>query len=108
MKEESGISEGEHSAEYKVPGGKLLRVHILSRDNIIKSIKITGDFFIHPEEYIDELEKLLMHTKLNEDDIRKKIKRFYDEDVIVIGADIEDFVTLIKSAFEPIGHRDLK
>jgi hypothetical protein len=49
-----------------------------------------------------------MHTKLNEDDIRKKIKRFYDEDVIVIGADIEDFVTLIKRAFESIGHGNPK
>lgn len=105
MKEESGITEDEYSAEYKVLGGKLLRVHILSRDNIIKNIKITGDFFIHPEESIDELEELLMHTKLNENDIRKKIKKFYDEDVIVIGADIEDFVTLIKSALEPNKHR---
>ena len=40
-------------AEYKVPKGKLVRVHLRINDNKIQNIKLTGDFFLHPEESIE-------------------------------------------------------
>jgi lipoate-protein ligase A len=42
---------------------------------IINSIKITGDFFLYPEEGLDELEVNLIGTKLEEDAVKQKIEK---------------------------------
>lgn len=42
---------------------------------IINSITITGDFFLYPEETLDELEVNLIGTKLGKDEIRQKIEK---------------------------------
>jgi lipoate---protein ligase len=41
---------------------------------IINSIKITGDFFLYPEENLDKLEVNLIGTKLEKNTIEQKIK----------------------------------
>lgn len=51
--------------DYKVEDGKLLRIQVDIRDNIIKDIKIYGDFFIYPETAIFEIERLLIDKNLN-------------------------------------------
>jgi lipoate---protein ligase len=43
----------------KVPGGKLLRVSVESNEGIIESVRISGDFFAHPEDIIEALESKL-------------------------------------------------
>jgi lipoate---protein ligase len=42
---------------------------------IINSITITGDFFLYPEETLDELEDNLIGTKLGKDEIKQKIQK---------------------------------
>jgi lipoate---protein ligase len=42
---------------------------------IINSITITGDFFLYPEETLDELEDNLIGTKLGKDEIKQKIEK---------------------------------
>lgn len=42
---------------------------------IINSIRITGDFFLYPEETLDELEVNLIGTKLGKDEIKQKIEK---------------------------------
>ena len=42
--------------------------------NTIQSIKITGDFFLHPEETIDLIESGIVGTKLEKDVIKKKLE----------------------------------
>ncbi len=42
----------------KVEGGKLFRID-LDFDSKIEKIKITGDFFLHPEETITDIESVL-------------------------------------------------
>ena len=44
------------------------------RTKIINSIKITGDFFLYPEENLDKLEVNLIGTKLEKNTIKQKIK----------------------------------
>jgi lipoate-protein ligase A len=46
-------------AEYKVEGGKLVKAQVEKGDGWILRVKITGDFFIHPEEFLEELEEAL-------------------------------------------------
>ena len=43
--------------------------------NIINSITITGDFFLYPEETLDKLEVSLIGTKVEKDDIKRKIEK---------------------------------
>ena len=42
--------------------------------NKIQSIKITGDFFLHPEEKIDLIESELVGIKLEKDRIKNKLE----------------------------------
>ena len=52
-----------YQATLKVAGGKLLRVNMelenVSDDRVIRSIKLTGDFFLHPEDVLPDIEKAL-------------------------------------------------
>jgi len=65
----------EHSAEHKLPGGKLVSVK-LECDSKIERIEITGDFFLHPEETLFRIEDSLVGTSVDagESEIAKKIE----------------------------------
>lgn len=52
--------------------GKLIKV-FLDYDDKIQSIKITGDFFVHPEEKIADIEKGLVGTVVDEKKIIEKL-----------------------------------
>ena len=52
-------------ATEKIPGGKLLRIKVDYEDRI-NSVKITGDFFLHPEEAIGDIEKSLLGVKADQ------------------------------------------
>jgi len=45
--------------DYKVEGGKFLRLQVDMKENIIKDIKIRGDFFVYPETAIFKIEEFL-------------------------------------------------
>lgn len=86
-------------AEYKAEGGKLIKVQLSKKDNKIGFIKITGDFFMHPEELIEDLEKSLVGCVINEEAIAETIRRFIEErGVILLGATPEDFARCIVKA----------
>jgi hypothetical protein len=69
--------------------GKLVTIELAysQKSMIIRTIKITGDFFLHPEETIEELETNLTGVKLEKENIRNKIEsalknsQFYGFDV---------------------------
>ena len=52
--------------DYKVPGGKLLRIDADIVENAIRDIKIHGDFFMHPEEGIEKIEDALKGERIEE------------------------------------------
>lgn len=41
--------------EYKVPGGKLVKVDFEIADGRLRDVVISGDFFLYPEEALDDL-----------------------------------------------------
>lgn len=53
---------------------KLVCIELESEKNIIKSVKITGDFFLHPEEKIDSIEAGLVGVQLEKEKIKKKLE----------------------------------
>ncbi len=49
-------------ASMKVREGKLVKVEV-EYDEVIRKIKITGDFFLHPEEILEKIEKSTLGLK---------------------------------------------
>ena len=45
--------------DYKVPGGKLLRVQVEVESGVVRNALVRGDFFAHPEEAFEAAEGLL-------------------------------------------------
>src|SRR5213594_1743158 len=65
------------SADYKAPGGKMLRIRIREKDGRIESAKISGDFFLIPEESLSKLEKMLEDARLDEKELGLLVDRFF-------------------------------
>ena len=86
-------------AEYKVPGGKLLAAELGVEGGRLAGVKITGDFFMHPEAAIIELEKALNNTPV--EDLENNVNRFFkDNDVTLFGVEAGDFVKVVRLALE--------
>jgi lipoate-protein ligase A len=60
------------------PRGKFLKI-TMDFDEVINDIVITGDFFAHPEESIDELQENLKGVKTEPDEIRTILEDFFEE-----------------------------
>jgi len=84
-------------AEYKVPGGKLLAAEVQEKGGALSSVKLVGDFFMHPEEAIMGLEEDLKGAPLGE--IDERVESFFaDGDITLYGVAPGDFVKVIKLA----------
>lgn len=91
-------------AEYKVEGGKLIKVQLKKTENTIEKIKITGDFFLHPEEIIEEMEESLAGRLLNESSLTELIRALIEKrEATLLGAFPEDFAKCIMMAGERDG-----
>jgi len=91
-------------AEYKVEGGKLVRVKLEVRDGKISYVMITGDFFMHPEELIENLESFLVGCKLDEAEIKSNLMKFVEDNgVVLLGVSVDDFAKCIMKAGESFG-----
>ncbi|KKP37142.1 MAG: hypothetical protein UR28_C0033G0010 [Candidatus Peregrinibacteria bacterium GW2011_GWF2_33_10] len=65
---------------YKVPNGKLIKMFLEINDHQISNIKITGDFFIYPEEKIVWIEKFLIGQFLGKKNIlEEKLQKFIED-----------------------------
>jgi lipoate-protein ligase A len=84
-------------AEYKIPGGKLVIAETETVENKIQRIKITGDFFMHPEEAIEKLEKFLIKTQTLQEKIQSNIDAFFERNTVeLIGVSPKDIAHVIE------------
>lgn len=92
-----------HMATKKVPGGKLLRVK-LDTDNIsICALQISGDFFLHPEETLPEIEEAIagLPMAISTQALGQKINEvLIKEKADFIGVTAEDIAATIIEAIE--------
>lgn len=65
------------AADYKGPGGKLVRVRLKEEDGVIRWVKISGDFFLLPEESLPKLEKMLEDVPIREKELGLLVERFF-------------------------------
>lgn len=88
-------------ALYKVPNGKLLKIFLEDKDGKIITIKITGDFFVYPEEAIEALEIRLKNAPLTKESLMEIVSHFLKESSTnFFGLDTESLVTTILNAVE--------
>ncbi|HEW63847.1 hypothetical protein IOK49_01065 [Fervidicoccus fontis] len=66
-------------SEYKAKKGLLKSRVLLSDDDKIEKIEITGDFFIYPEEFLWILEERLKGTKFDENAVKEVVTKLIDE-----------------------------
>lgn len=87
--------------EEKVPGGKLVCIELWTRDGKAELVKLTGDFFLHPEDAVESIEGSLKGIALDSDE--SEIKNKISEALIrsgaqLIGASAEDLARIFKKA----------
>jgi lipoate-protein ligase A len=77
---------------YKVPQGKLLKISVEydEKNNILRDIRITGDFFAYPEEAIELMETKLRNVLMEREQLQEKIRTIITEyHIEFIGVDAE-------------------
>lgn len=79
---------------YRASGGKLIHV-TCEREGKIKDIRITGDFFLIPEESIESLERSLIGITADKSIVERKVMAFFDRGKTLLGATPEDFLYAI-------------
>ena len=83
---------------YKVPQGKLLKIFVEydEKNNVIRDIRITGDFFAYPEEAVELMEKKLRNTVIEREQLLEKIQSIIAEyHIQFIGVDPEGLTQAI-------------
>ncbi len=87
------------SADYKAPGGKMVRVRLREKDGRIESVRLSGDFFLIPEESLSKLEKMLQDVRLDESELKLLVDRFFrGTNAHGLGVTPDDFVKAILAA----------
>ncbi len=87
------------SVSEKVKGGKLVRVTVEHDRHSIQSVIITGDFFLHPEDKLELIERALANLPLmvQEEDLRRRIEFVVEaEGITMIGITPEAVARLVK------------
>lgn len=86
-------------AIYKVPNGKLLKIFLEEENGKINSVKITGDFFMYPEEHIENLEASFKGCELSASALELRLKEFLEKTPTnFFGLDNASLVSTILSA----------
>lgn len=89
--------------DYKAAGGKLVRVRLAEEEGRVKSVQISGDFFLVPEDSLPTLEKMLEGVALHYADVRKIIDSFFEtSQAQSLGVSRTDLVRALLSAKEEI------
>ena len=89
-------------ARQKVKEGKVVKVEI-EYDEVIKNIRITGDFFLHPEDVLEKIEKCLigLEKTVSVETITSTINRLIEaEDIQMIGIGPVSIAGLVKEALK--------
>jgi len=86
----------------KVKEGKIVKVEA-QFDNVITKLKISGDFFLHPEEVLDEIEKSMLDLErdVSFDTLAFKIRNIIKNyDAQMIGISPESLALVIREALK--------
>ena len=86
-------------AQRKVPGGKLVRIEADCDGGHFSKVLITGDFFVHPEEALGQIEKDIEESALNgnEEELERLIESIIQSnDARLVGFGAKDIAEILK------------
>ncbi|MHA1125664.1 MAG: lipoate protein ligase C-terminal domain-containing protein [Candidatus Heimdallarchaeota archaeon] len=87
-------------ARFKAEKG-LIEIELTHTKETITELKITGDFFIYPEEKIELIEDTLRNSPIDKEIIFEKLKEVYEkEEITTPGIKLDDWVTVIFLAID--------
>ncbi len=90
-------------AAEKVEGGKLVRCKVDFHDVKIYTVQVTGDFFLHPEEKLKDIEELFVgkniffDEKIAEQEIEDLAKKM---EITMVGINSLALIRTIKAAIK--------
>jgi hypothetical protein len=100
------VFEGNRCTEKKIPGGKYIKIKIQISDGAISGVTISGDFFVYPEHYIEDLEQALIGLSTDTTSVLAKLdehRNNFPEPVDLIGIGHEDISSLLFECLSPDG-----
>lgn len=85
--------------EEKIAGGKLIAIEVWTDHGVVTRAKITGDFFLHPEETINRVERSLEGISLSagEAEVAGRLGLALSGSQL-IGATADDFARIFRRA----------
>lgn len=83
----------------KVPNGKLIAMEVQIIHGKVSSMKITGDFFLYPEEQINQIESsfLGLPVSISDTELTDKLQHAL-KGAELIGVSIDDLIRLFRKA----------
>lgn len=92
-----------HHGEYKVVGGKLVVVDLDTGDGIITRASLNGDFFLEPDEALEDLNAALvgLPSDASHSSIREAVEANLREGAVMFGFDADAVARVVRRA---LGH----
>lgn len=86
--------------EYKTPGGKLIAVDFDVVEDALRDVRITGDFFLYPEEALGHLTGALegAAVDLSESELAERVRAAMPRDVELLGSSPEAIGAAVRRA----------
>lgn len=89
--------------EHKAPKG-LIRVTVKVVEGVIEDVRVAGDFFVYPEDFVWSLEEALRGMKADPSAVASKVGELFKEHgVVAVGSNVDDFVNAITQAVREAG-----
>mgnify|MGYP000920205623 CR=1 FL=1 len=88
------------SIKRKIPGGKLVNLEITFSDRI-ESVKLMGDFFLHPEETLEDLVNAIHNTPrpLDSSNLTARLDQIMtNHGAELIGVSTADITSIVEEA----------
>lgn len=86
--------------EYKVPGGKLVVVEAEEVDGHLAHVRVSGDFFLEPDEALDAMTAAIEGLPVTADagEIARRVREALPDDVVMLGFHPEAVATAVRRA----------
>ncbi|HZE37673.1 MAG TPA: biotin/lipoate A/B protein ligase family protein [Stackebrandtia sp.] len=86
--------------EYKVPGGKLVRVDAEVEDDALRGVQVSGDFFLEPDEALEDINAALEGIPTNMDGaaIAARLNGRLRDDAVLFGFSAQSVAIAVRRA----------
>ncbi len=89
--------------EYKMPAGKLVVVDLDVRDGRLADVRISGDFFLEPDNALHTINAALEGQSVlaSEDELGRALRHALPPDVMMYGLSPEAIAIAVRRAVQP-------